>query len=283
MIRISLLLIFIVATNYSFAQHKYWTKESPYKVSLKKDIALTGLSVGTLILGIQAEKNEAIPTFEMGSFTQTDINEINKFDRGFAGNWDVDAKDKGKIFKTTATMVVPFGLLALPGDLESRATLGLLYFQGRFLNGGLVSFAKGKTNRYRPYTYLTLDQIEVLTGEAREEFLEDVADDDIEDSFYSGDAAATSYGLMFFAKVFNDYYPDSKWKYAVWTASGIGVGLGAYYRAKSGKHFPTDVIVGSIVGGSLGILIPHLHKKKENSNLSISPNKNGLSLVYKIK
>jgi len=281
MARLTIFIILLAFANHSFSQEStYWKKESPYELSWKKDLIISGIAGGTYLFGDYKLKNEPLPQFEMGSFTQADIDLINSFDRGFAGNWDIDAKDRGKIFKRTAKYLVPIGLLGLPGNMESRATLALIYMQGRILNGGLNQLAKGTTNRYRPYTYMPLDEIELLTGEAKEEFLEDVADDDIEDSFYSGDAASTSYGLMFFAKVFNDYYPDSRWKYVVWGTAGVGTGLGAYYRAKSGKHFPSDVIVGSIVGSGLGILIPHLHKKKD-SNISIAPLDNGLSVSLK--
>lgn len=266
-----------------YGQNTYFSKSSPYELNWKKDLIYSGVSAGMFFWGVNVEKNEPLPNFTMGSFTQNDINSINKFDRKVAGRWDVDAKDNGKIFKFTASRLVPISLLLLPGDLKSRGTLGLLFLQGHYLNVGLGSLAKGSTNRYRPFAYLTLDEISKLTGEAEEEFLEDVVDDDIEDSFYSGDAATTAYGLMFFAKTFNDYYPESKWKYGVWGASILGTGLGAYFRAKSGKHFPSDVLVGSIVGSGLGILIPHLHKKRGDRKLSLNSTSAGLSLTLKLR
>ena len=153
-----------------------------------------------------------------------------------------------------------------------------MFLEGYYLTGGLVGLSKGLTNRYRPFTYLTISQINNLTGEAKEEFLEDITGDDIEDSFFSGDAAATSYGFIFFAKVFNDYFPDSKWRYGVWGVSILGSSLGAYFRAKSGKHFPTDVIVGSLVGGTIGYFIPHLHLANSDQKLTVTPSRYGLSL-----
>lgn len=279
-----ILFVFIVIGSSPLsAQHLYWKKSSPYELSWKKDLLITGVTAGIFVGGVSAERNEEVPEFSMGSFTQADIDKINFLDRGVAGRWDVQAKDAGKIFKFSAKFLAPTALALLPGSLEDRGKLGLMYLQGFFLNAGLVSLAKGKTNRYRPFSYLSLEQIGNLRGEAREEFLEDVVDDDIEDSFYSGDAAATSFGLIFFAKIFNDYYPDSKWRKVVWAGSIAGTGLGAFFRAKSGKHFPTDVLVGSTVGAGLGLLIPHLHKRKQKSPLSIHPGLQSLSIVYKFK
>ena len=95
--------------------------------------------------------------------------------------------------------------------------------------------------------------------------------------------ASTAYGMTFFAKVFSDYYPESKYRKWVWGASIAGTTAGAYFRAKSGKHFPTDVIIGSAVGGAFGYFIPHFHKKRDGKALSFQPTSNGLSLTYKLK
>jgi hypothetical protein len=36
--------------------------------------------------------------------------------------------------------------------------------------------------------------------------------------------------------------------------------LVSYERVRSGEHFPTDVIAGSMVGAAIGTLVPHLHR-----------------------
>ena len=121
----------------------------------------------------------------------------------------------GKIYKKASKTGVPIVLAFLPGDIKGKISIYLIYLEGLSFTSGLTTLAKGTTDRYRPFAYLTLDQINNLEGEAREEFLEDIVADDIEDSFFSGDASSTSYGLIFFAKVFSDYFPDSNWKYGV--------------------------------------------------------------------
>jgi undecaprenyl-diphosphatase len=39
----------------------------------------------------------------------------------------------------------------------------------------------------------------------------------------------------------------------------------SYERVRGGDHFPTDVIAGSMAGAAVGILVPHLHKHKEEA------------------
>jgi hypothetical protein len=146
---------------------------------------------------------------------------------------------------------------------------------------GLTSLSKGTTDRYRPFTYKTTDDIKMMDSDEKGEFLKAIDNDDLEDSFFSGDASLTAYNYVFIAKVFSDYFPDSKLKYGIWGASITGTALQAYFRSRSGKHFPSDVILGSLVGGSIGYFIPHFHKKLQEQNISLYPNKYGLSITYK--
>jgi membrane-associated phospholipid phosphatase len=55
-------------------------------------------------------------------------------------------------------------------------------------------------------------------------------------------------------------------------ASTIG-----YFRFESGKHFPTDIITGAVVGGGIGFIIPYLHRTSKK-NLSLIPASTGRTL-----
>ena len=35
----------------------------------------------------------------------------------------------------------------------------------------------------------------------------------------------------------------------------------SYERVRSGEHFPTDVIMGSMAGAGIGVLVPHFHRR----------------------
>jgi membrane-associated phospholipid phosphatase len=73
----------------------------------------------------------------------------------------------------------------------------------------------------------------------------------------------------------------------VYTLASAATGATGYLRHKGGRHFPSDVILGTAIGTLSGIMIPQLHRKKltTDSNLSIMPftgSSHGLALVYKL-
>ena len=76
-----------------------------------------------------------------------------------------------------------------------------------------------------------------------------------------------------------------KHEWILWTAASVPPALVGYFRYRNGQHFPTDIIAGLPIGVALGILIPEIHKRKKDSNISIIPtyyNQTGIvSLTYK--
>ena len=46
--------------------------------------------------------------------------------------------------------------------------------------------------------------------------------------------------------------------------------LTGYLRVDSSNHFPTDVIVGYIIGAGIGFLIPELHKVQKENNFLLN-------------
>jgi len=203
-------------------------------------------------------KTDADPGFVIGSLSES-VEAINPVDRPFAGVWNLEAKYLGKLFKNTAMFVIPVSLLFFVGSVRRRVVLFFVFAQGYVLTQSMTGLAKGLIDRYRPFAYLDPTGVKALTGVARKKFLVDIADPDIRNSFFSGDASVTAFSLLFFAFAFSRFYPSSRWKYTVWALAVTGTALGCVFRAMSGKHFPTDVLAGALVGGVIAIGVVWSH------------------------
>ena len=89
-------------------------------------------------------------------------------------------------------------------------------------------------------------------------------------------------------KVYSDYHPElGNKKYWLFSAALIPPSLVGLYRYKAMKHFPTDIIAGTIAGAATGILIPHIHKNKKKESawafLPYAGKINGLQISYTFK
>ena len=53
-----------------------------------------------------------------------------------------------------------------------------------------------------------------------------------------------------------------------WITLGVATAVTAfvsYERVRAGEHFPTDVIAGAMAGAAIGVLVPHLHRHKQEA------------------
>jgi len=92
-------------------------------------------------------------------------------------------------------------------------------------------------------------------------------------SFFSGHTSMAAVNTFFTAKVYSAYISDGTTKTLLWTAAAIIPAITGYARINTHNHFPTDVIVGYIVGAAIGYFIPEIHKTDdaETSNITTAP------------
>lgn len=255
-----LIILFLV-----FKQKQYWKENFALTLNLKREVVLCIICIGFLFATIELHKTkyDTIPKFEMGSFDKTQIDSINIFDRTVAGRWDIESKDMGKIFKYTAIFIIPISLLFFRGTIKRRLILLFIFMIGYKITEYFTGLSKGLVNRYRPFTYRTMEEINNLNSEAKEKFLEDIVDYDIVNSFFSGDTSLTAYGFVFFAFAYQVFYKESKYRRVVWAVAVICIILVCYYRTMSGKHFPSDVIIGALIGSLIAFYNVKIHKPKQ--------------------
>lgn len=138
---------------------------------------------------------------------------------------------------------------------------GGITYEALAVSVALNQLFKGAVGRPRPYVYAYADDPERLA-----EFIGVGADGTVEAdayaSFYSGHTAtiaATSFSLAHMV-AFGEERPGAARvlvPYAVATAATATMGA---LRVQAGRHFPTDVLVGGLVGAGIGIAVPELHR-----------------------
>jgi membrane-associated phospholipid phosphatase len=141
--------------------------------------------------------------------------------------------------------------LLLAGEKTRRdfGKIAVMYAEVALINLGLTDIIKSSALRPRPYVFdEDLDPETIITNGDRAAFL-------------SGHTSGTAAGSFFFARVFSDYYPNSKLKPYVWGAAIALPALAGYLRIRAGRHYPSDVIAGYALGALVGYFIPVLHRK----------------------
>ncbi|MBK6619975.1 MAG: phosphatase PAP2 family protein [Saprospirales bacterium] len=187
---------------------------------------------------------------------------IAKLDPGAI--WSVD-RPAVKRFSTSADLRSDFtlagaGLLAgLSGFLaleqkpfrNEGLVLGAIWLETNILTLGGTLFLKDAFHRTRPFVYnpdLALGP--KLKKNARR-------------SFISGHTSLSAANSFFAARVFCDYFPQSRWKpLVIGLAAALPVWTGLE-RYLAGQHFPSDALAGYGLGALCGWLTPRLHLLKK--------------------
>jgi membrane-associated phospholipid phosphatase len=172
----------------------------------------------------------------------------------------------------TASQVAVGAMLVVPGVLDALdirrgggawSTVGedlVVMGEALLVDGALNELVKIAVHRPRPFTY---DGHEL---ERVDSYL----------SFYSAHASTAFAMGTAYATTFSLRHPRSPYRYLVWGAVLAGGTTTGTLRILAGKHFPTDVLVGALVGSAVGFTVPMLHRR-ESLSLAVAPG--GVALV----
>ena len=224
--------------------------QSPYQIDWKKEPYFIG--IGTILLGSGLYAQTQVDPLSDESIFALDRANLNAFDRKATFYLKPNASRYSDLLLTGAHLLP---LLFLP-DQKTRKDFGkimLLYGETLLLTEGITHLTKRLGKRPRPFVYNELASLaSKKTKQARY-------------SFFSGHTSITASNCFFTAKVFQDYYPDSKLRYYVWGTAIVIPALTGYLRVRAGKHYPSDVITGYAVGAAIGFLVPHLHRQPQKN------------------
>ncbi|WP_116107685.1 phosphatase PAP2 family protein [Lewinella sp. IMCC34191] len=147
-----------------------------------------------------------------------------------------------------ASFASPFFLLLDRPGRENFNSAALIVFQGAMINSGLINLTKVLVRRPRPYNYNTDAPLDTKLKKSSRY------------SFFSGHSATTAYFAITSAKLYNDLYPNSNARPYVWLGAALLPAAVSYGRMRAGRHFFTDVLVGTAVGTIIALVVPTLHK-----------------------
>lgn len=175
---------------------------------------------------------------------------IPSFDR-----WAVRHSDKADEVSNYAFYgAMPYPVvLFLDKDIRRDAgRVSGLYWEAMAITGLLYTGGDYFIDRYRPETY---DESKPFG---------DRQSGNEKNSFFAGHVALVATSTFFTASVYDIYHPTSKLKWGFYGVAAVATGATIYLRHAAGKHFPSDLLVGTIIGMGSGMLVPRLHRYKAN-------------------
>lgn len=184
----------------------------------------------------------------------------------WALNLDVDMERRDKLNVTSdhVLTLTSIGAAALLLDKRIRKNFGrvvTLYVETSMTTFAFYTwspFGALFNNKIRPLAYYENFPRELRkNGNSR-------------NAFYSGHVANAAASTFFMVKVYSDYHPEiGGKKYLLYGAATIPPLLISYLRVKSLFHFPSDCLVGLIIGGAVGVLVPETHRIKNKKGLQL--------------
>ncbi len=232
--------------------------ESPYELNRSQEWFWMGLGLSLCAGGLYAASN--VPPLTPTEIQALDISNINSFDRGTMQPFRDDHAGDALAF---GSFLLPFTFLARDDMRDDAGTLGAMWLEAAVWSEGLVAVTKSIARRTRPYAY----------DPGAPDYLKSQTEARL--SFYSAHTTGAAMNCVFMAKVFSDYSSNRNAEIAMWSGAILYPALVGYFRVDSGHHFTTDAILGLVVGGAVGYLVPALHQRDTGPSVAPASNNGG--------
>ena len=213
-----------------------------YKIKTTSDL---GFGLGSGIgLSTALYLQHKTPALTSNQIQSLNLNNVNAFDRFACKQWHPQAAKTSDVIAIGSTAIYSYFFI----DKQSRndaliiSTVGA---QSVLLSTALSNVFK-LSLRPRPYTYNSnVDMNTKLKPDARM-------------SFFSSHTSTVSAMSFSFAYAYQTYHNDQK-NLGIWLGAAGLPALQGYLRVRAGKHFPTDVITGYLIGLGSSWLMHRLH------------------------
>lgn len=252
-------------------------KEKIYQLHRKYELSGSAALVVASYFGFRALDRTATMTAD--EVARLNVKNINSFDRPVTtmNPANFERAQARSDFFLNFSIASPVLLMLDKKMRKDWLDLLTLYAVSHAADNALYFAAAFSVRRARPFTYIREIPMELRTGEAKS------------NSFFSGHVSFAATSTFFLAKVLTDYHHIRGWqRIAIFSAAAIPPAMVGYYRMQSARHFRTDVLLGLLVGGTSGIVIPELHRiAKKHENISMAPyfapgGASGLTLNFKL-
>jgi membrane-associated phospholipid phosphatase len=227
--------------------------QSPYSLDSTREWALLSTGVVMGLGGLFTSTH--VEPLTLDEINSLDVNDINSFDRGSMRPLRDDHAGDAMAF---ASYLVPLTFLTRDDTRSDFKTLGTMWVEATLLNLGINGIVKAAVTRTRPFVYDPNAPMDKKTDRRARQ------------SFYSGHTTSTATNCFFAARVFSDYLTDDTAEVLLWTGAALYPALSGFLRVDSGHHFTTDAIAGYVIGASIGLLVPALHRHRDD-RLSLQP------------
>lgn len=243
----------------------------PYALSLG-DGAHLAAGAALSALG-NALGGTALPT--AAEVAEYDPDDVNAFDRWATGQlssaWG-PRSDVGRYALLGTGTLVTFGPPLLTGRLGDAFTLGVMFTEAYLLVSGATYSSKRLTRRLRPYVYNT----DLSVEERVERAAGDVGG--VAESFWSGHAAGAFVVATLVSTIYGDLHGPTTASRVLWGSTLAAAGFTSWARVAAGKHYPSDVLAGALVGSAVGVLIPRLHRVEGGLPVEVSAGPAGIAI-----
>lgn len=216
-----------------------------YVLKKRADIALG--SVSTSLFATSLILQHRVTPLSVSDLAAYKPGNINRFDRSACYNWNPDLARASDVLGVAAGLA----FLYFPINKSSRKDvpeIANVAFQSLMISQSLSNVFK-LSKRTRPYVY----------GDKAP--LEDKLSRGARFSFFSAHTASVSSLCYSFAFAHKTYVTGGKYNAAVWAGTALIPAVQGYLRVKSGKHFPSDVVVGYLTGFAGAYLMHLMHSK----------------------